>query len=331
MKLVEKNEANYPEAIQQSIAVFKDATVALRGHLANAAEKEIERCIELAKIRQSCGFYGRPGFTTLVADELGLDGGNAKRMADFGDIAQEKNLCKFTNFLPKGLDPLKEVALMTEAQIEDAIEKNVLHQGATKKSLEAFRTGDQPKKSRKSQKSQPVTVDGFSVELLDMTPEQVMERLKDLADILPPDVVEAASDHNNPNYFACRALAMSHDAMLKALQPLTRKEQKRLLVAFAAVFQHNQKVFDYILKTERPKRIKALEEKLNKKIQAADEKLQKLREGKVAIDEHGVQVMLRADFKRFLGALHPDKHPGQEEKYQVLFNDFKSYEDAYRG
>ncbi len=51
--------------------------------------------------------------------------------------------------------------------------------------------------------------------------------------------------------------------------------------------------------------------------------------GKIAISELGMRDMFKADYKRFLGALHPDKHPGQEEKYAALFNDFKAYADKY--
>lgn len=326
--------AEYPEEIKQSMYKFIVAEQKM-------TEGAMEQCEAMLEIKKACGFRGNPSFKDVVT-ELGKDEKNARKMADIAEACRKG---KFTLSKEDGPDTVSgwgEVAKMSDDQREKAVSLNILK--STTSYLSKWRNHpmwadgrleDLPKvaseKGHKSQKSQPVTVDGFGVELLDLTPDEVLERLRALAHILPPDVVEAANDHDNPNFFACRALAMSQESVLGVLEPLTKKEQARVLASFGAVFQHNQKVFDYILKTERPKRIKAMEDRLKRKIDEADERLRKIRAGNVAIDEHGVQVMLRADFKRFLGALHPDKHPGQEEKYKVLFNDFKAYEEAYRG
>jgi hypothetical protein len=189
----------------------------------------------------------------------------------------------------------------------------------------------QPVTTTTKKKSKPnLTIEGSSIELVDMEPAQVSEALSDLTDIIPQDILDSCEDHTDPEFFAAKSLAMGHDALVKSMDPLTKRESERVSAAVINVVQHNQKVFDYVLKKEKPKKIAALEDRLKKELAEVKELKRNLVNGKVSIDEHGLQVMLRADFRRFLGALHPDKHPGQEEKYQQLFNDFKSYEDDYR-
>ena len=266
-----------------------------------------------------------------MENECKIDKSDASQMRMIGE---DKKCGKFPTLLPAAISAMKEVRLMTEEQVQAAADAGVLNAEATAKDLKAFRTGATPEpktpKTPKAPKASTV-IEGSSVELLDMSPEEVTTALYEMTDVIPDDIKASASDHNDPEFFAAKSLAMEHDAINKSMSSLGKRDQDRVAAAVVNVVQHNQKVFDYVLKKEKPKKIKALEERLKKKIAEVDELKRKLVKGQVSMNEHGLQVMLRADFKRFLGALHPDKHPGQEEKYQVLFNDFKAYEDEYRG
>jgi hypothetical protein len=318
MEIVVSNE-QYPTDITSHLSNIRTA-------VKKTKEGMDTICQEMYELRQSCTKYGRPSFSALVDSELNIAQQHAGYMADVGEKLNE-----FVCLLPAGMSARIEFLKYTPEQRIVARDEHVIHPGATEKTLAVFRKKLNGVTTTTKAKAKPkLTIEGSNVELIDMEPAQVSEALSGLTDVIPQDILDSCEDHNDPEFFAAKSLAMGHEALVKSMDPLTKRESERVSAAVINVVQHNQKVFDYVLKKEKPKKIKALEDRLKKEIAEVVALKRKLVKGTVSIDEHGLQVMLRADFRRFLGALHPDRHPGQEEKYQQLFNDFKSYEDDYR-
>jgi hypothetical protein len=169
------------------------------------------------------------------------------------------------------------------------------------------------------------------VSLVELTPAQFTAMIRKLTDVIPGSLRDKVNDFNDPNLFAARSLVTMHENLIKELSKLGKPQAGKIAGSFMRLLRFNQNVFDQVMKASKPVYWKKAAEKLDKQRAALEAEKVRYLEGKVSVDEVGMGKMLRTDFRRFLGALHPDKHPGNEEKYTALFNDFKSYEDNYKG
>lgn len=159
-----------------------------------------------------------------------------------------------------------------------------------------------------------LTVSTRREDATEVTADQLMAEMKRL---LPPKVVERLNSEAKLYSIVLAGLGQNRTSIKKMLDKFTQKESKAAAQLLMEVLEHQNKVFNEIVKSETPARIQQMEAEL----QAEREEVGKLRQealsGKVAVPAH---MMSTKDAKIIKGVLHPDKLQSlTEEKMHTAF------------